>query len=129
LTSFKALQEWNTETYGYQLPETEFRQTWDSIAGNKSLRRRDSPGFAIFPIMLNNSQRNDSIPLSSLVIFAIPHNKEACMIKTKDDSVRNEAGIYFSKIDSLTMKQAKAFEEGVPTAQIVKLRGMHYIHF
>src|SRR5687768_10446468 len=32
LTSYKALQNWNTKMYGYQLPETEFRQTWDSTA-------------------------------------------------------------------------------------------------
>jgi non-heme chloroperoxidase len=127
LISFKALQDWNTKTYGFQLPETEFRQTWDSSAEDKVLRRRDSPGFAIFSTMLNNSKRYDSIPLPSLVIFAIPHDKEAWMIKTTDDKVRNEAATYFSKIDSLTMKQAKAFESGVPSAQVVKLRGMHYI--
>jgi len=127
LTSFKALQDWNTETYGFQLPEAEFRQMWDSTAEGKVLRRRDSPGFAIFPMMLNNSQSNDSISLPSLVIFAIPHDREAWMIKSTDDTVRNEAAIYFSKIDSLTIKQAKAFEDGVPSAQILKLRGMHYI--
>ncbi|MBL7698774.1 MAG: alpha/beta hydrolase [Chitinophagaceae bacterium] len=74
LTSFRALQNWNTKTYGFQLPESEYRQTWDSTAESKTLRRRDSPGFAIFPTMLNNSGKNDNIPLSSLVIFAIPHS-------------------------------------------------------
>jgi non-heme chloroperoxidase len=127
LTSFKALQDWNTETYGFQLPEAEFRQTWDSTAEGRVTRRRDSPGFAIFPMMLNNSKRNDSISLPSLVIFAMPHVKEAWMINNTDENVRREAGIYFSKIDSLTIKQANAFEDGVPSAQILKLRGMHYI--
>ena len=127
LTSFKSLQDWNTEQYGFHLPESEFRQTWDSTAEGKVLRRREFPGFSIFPTMLNNSPGNDSIPVKSLAIFAIPHTKEAWMVKTTDDKVRNEASMYFSKIDSLTMKQAKAFEEGVPSAQIVKLRGLHYI--
>jgi len=127
LTSFKALQDWNTETFGFQLPEAELRQTWDSTAEGRVTRRRDSPGFAIFPIMLNNSQKNDSISIPSLVIFAIPHIREAWMIASKDDNVRNQAEIYFSKIDTLTIKQAKAFEDGVPSAQILKLRGMHYI--
>ena len=30
LTSFKALQDWNTKTYGFKLPESELRHTWDS---------------------------------------------------------------------------------------------------
>jgi hypothetical protein len=61
------------------------------------------------------------------VIFAIPHVRETWMIKSKDDNVRNQAELYFSKIDTLTIKQAIAFEDGVPSAQILKLRGMHYI--
>jgi len=127
LTSFKSLQAWYTETYGFQLPEAEFRQMWDSTLSGRVVRRRDSPGSGIFSVMFNNSERNDNIPLPSLAIFAIPHNKEAWMIKNSDVRMRNEATAYFSKIDSLTMRQAKAFEDGVPSARVLKLKGMHYI--
>ncbi|MBL7698773.1 MAG: hypothetical protein JNK79_11460 [Chitinophagaceae bacterium] len=41
--------------------------------------------------------------------------------------MRNQGDLYFSRIDSLTTKQARAFEEGTPSARIVKLTGMHYI--
>jgi hypothetical protein len=75
---------------------------------------------------LNNSKENDNILLPSLVIFAIPHSKEAWMIRSTDNNVRNEAEDYFSKIDSLTTKQAKAFED-MPSARMLKLRGMHFI--
>ena len=126
LESFSSLQTWNTETYGFQLPQSELRQTWDSTAGGRPLRRREFPGFAVFPILLNSSARNDSIPLPSLVIFAIPHKKESWTIKDTSVTVRNEAANYFSKIDSLTVRQANAFED-VPSAEIIRLSGMHYI--
>ena len=50
------------------------------------------------------------------------------MTKSLDQKVRADAQIYLAKIDSLTIKQAKAFEDGVPTAQVMKLKGMHYIY-
>lgn len=127
LTSYKALQNWNTKMYGFQLPESEFRQTWDSTADGRPLRPRNFPGFAIFSMILSNPQKHNRIPLPSLIIFAIPHTKEAWMINSADQNVRSEATIYFSKIDSLSTKQANAFEDGVPSAQVLKLRGMHYI--
>ena len=127
LTSFKALQNWNTKIYGFQLPEAEFRQIWDSSAEGRPVRRRDFPGFALFPMILNNSEKLDRILLPSLVIFAIPHTKETWMINSTNENVRRDAGIYFSKIDSLTSKQASAIEDSVPSAQVLKLQGMHYI--
>ena len=38
-----------------------------------------------------------------------------------------EAENYFSKIDSLTIRQAKALENNVPSARILKLKGAHFI--
>jgi len=41
--------------------------------------------------------------------------------------VRKSAEVYFPKIDALAEKQAKAFEEGVPGARVIRKRGAHYI--
>jgi hypothetical protein len=41
--------------------------------------------------------------------------------------VRGAARAYFTRIDALAEKQAKAFEDGVQTARVVRLRGAHYI--
>lgn len=127
LTSFSALQDWNTKTYGFKLPESEYRQMWDSLSADKPLRRRDAPGFALFQMMLNSSGNNDNIPVASLVIYALPHKLEAWAINAKDDTVRQAAADYFLKIDSLTVKQANALEKKISSARVVKLTGMHYI--
>jgi hypothetical protein len=37
------------------------------------------------------------------------------------------ARAYFTTIDALTEKQAKAFEAGVRPARVIRLRGAHYI--
>jgi non-heme chloroperoxidase len=118
LISFKTLQDWNTETYGFELPESELRQLWDSTTSGRPTRRRSFPGFDVFPIMLNNQEKLDKIPLPSLVIYAIPHAREKWMINSTEERLRSEGQAYFSKIDSLTVKQANALEAGVPTARI-----------
>jgi hypothetical protein len=128
LTNFKTLQAWDAKTYGFQKPESEFRQTWDSTLDGRPTHPRNFPGFTMFSKILNDSAKHDNIPVTSLVIFAIPHMKEAWMTKSANQKVRADAQIYFTKIDSLATKQAKAFEDGVPTAQVMKLKGMHYIY-
>ena len=128
LTNFKALQKWDAETYGFQKPESEFRQIWDSTLDGRPTHPRNFPGFALFSTILNDSVKRNKISVSSLVIFAIPHIKEAWITKSLDQKVRADGQIYFAKIDSLTIKQAKAIEDAVPTAQVEKLRGMHYIY-
>jgi hypothetical protein len=49
------------------------------------------------------------------------------MNTSSSPSVREAAEAYFTTLDALTEKQAKAFEEGVPTARVVRLCGMHYV--
>ena len=36
------------------------------------------------------------------------------------------AKAYSATLDALTEKQAKAFEDGVPTARVIRLRGAHH---
>ena len=44
LAIFRALQKWDAQVYGFQLPESEFRQTWDSTSGGRVTKQRDFPG-------------------------------------------------------------------------------------
>lgn len=127
LRSFKALQKWDARTYGFQIPESEFRQIWDSTLEGRPTHPRDFPGFAVFSTIMNDTIKYISIPVPSLVIFAIPHIKEAWMTKSTNKKVRTDVEIYFAKLDSLTTKQAKELEASIPTAQVMKLHGMHYI--
>ena len=41
--------------------------------------------------------------------------------------VQEAARTYYSAVDAATERQAKALEEGVPTARVVRVRGAHYI--
>jgi hypothetical protein len=49
------------------------------------------------------------------------------MTRSSDPAVRKAADAYFTTVDALAEKQAKAFEDSVPTARVVRLRGMHYV--
>lgn len=127
LDSFGALQKWDAEVYGFPLPESEFRQTWDSTADGRVKSPRDFPGPQYFTTILTNPKKYDRIPGPALAIYAIPHVEETWMTESTDPAVRNTAKAYFTKLDLLTMKQARSFEDGVPGARVVRLRGMHYI--
>jgi hypothetical protein len=77
---------------------------------------------------MTNTKKHAQIPVPALAIFAIPHVREAWMMKSADPTVRKDADAYFAKIDTLAEKQANAFEDGVPGAHVVRLRGMHYVY-
>jgi len=128
LASFSALQSWDAQTYGFRLPEAEFRQTWDSTPEGRPEKPRDFPGSQSFMTIMMSTKKYTKIPVPALAVFAIPHLQEAWMSKNADPAVRKAADDYFAKLDALAVKQAKAFEAGVPGARVVKLKGMHYVY-
>ena len=77
--------------------------------------------------IMTGMKRYTDIPVPALVIFAIPHVQENWINKSTDPAVREAARAYFTTLDALTERQAKAFESGVPTARVIRLRGAHYI--
>src|SRR3989442_5602798 len=77
--------------------------------------------------IMTSTKRYTAIPVPTLVIFAIPHLQENWINKSTDPAVREAARAYFTAVDALTERQAKAFEGGVPTARVVRLQGAHYI--
>ena len=127
LKNFSALQKWDAEGYGFRLPESEFHQTWDSTSDGRVGKPRDFPGSEIFMALMNGTKKYTRIPVPALAIFAIPHIRETWMTKSTDPAVRSAADRYFANLDVIAEKQAKAFEDGVPTARVIRFRGMHYI--
>jgi pimeloyl-ACP methyl ester carboxylesterase len=127
LASFSALQRWDAQVYGFQLPESEFRQTWDSISEGRVTKQRDFPGSQMFMIVMTSSKKYANVPVPALAIFAIPHVPETWMTKSADPAIHNAADTYFARLDLLAEKQAKVFEDGVPGARVIRVRGMHYI--
>jgi pimeloyl-ACP methyl ester carboxylesterase len=127
LASFRALQKWDAQLYGFQIPEAEIRQIWDSAPDDRPMKARVFPGSQMFMTILMGNNVYSDIRVPSLVIFAIPHVPESWISKSRDPKVREEARIYFKAVDVLADKQAKAFEAGVSTARVIRLRGAHYI--
>ena len=127
LTSFSALQKWDTQVYGFRMPEAEFRQIWDSTSDGRPTKLRDFPGNSMFMNIMTSTRKYKNIPVPALVIFAIPHLQEAWMKDSTDPAVRKQVETYFTTLDDLAKKQAKAFKEGVPTSRVMRIRGMHYI--
>jgi len=76
---------------------------------------------------MNGTKKYTRIPVPALAIFAIPHIRETWMTKSTDPAVRSAADSYFADLDVIAEKQARAFEDGVPTARVIRLRGTHYI--
>ena len=70
-----------------------------------------------------------NIPVPALAIFAIPHFQPKWMADSADPKVREAAKASLAAIDALATRQAKAFEDGVPTANVVRLSGAdHYVY-
>lgn len=127
LASFKVLQKWDAQVYGFQLPESEFRQTWDSTSEGRVTKQRDFPGPQMFMTMMTSSKKYANVPVPALAVFAIPNVPETWMTKSLDPATQNAADTYFARLNFLKEKQAKVFEDGVPDARVIKVRGTHYI--
>jgi pimeloyl-ACP methyl ester carboxylesterase len=127
LSSFSALQRWDAETYGFRIPEAEFRQIWDADASGRPQRPREFPGSRLFPAMLTTPKQFRHIAVPALVVFASPHVPERWMGRATDAGVRQAAKAYFSAIDASTEQQANALAKAEPGARVVRLRASHYV--
>ncbi|MET0556372.1 MAG: alpha/beta hydrolase [Vicinamibacteria bacterium] len=126
LRSFAALRDWLARVDGYRTPEAELRQTWEADGEAPTGRRRSSPGSQAFSSILADGRR-DAGRVRALAIFALPHASERSIRKGADRAMRDRRRAYFTKIDALTERQARAFEAGVPTAHVVRIPGPHHI--
>ncbi len=127
LSSFSSLQKWDAEVNGFRIPEAEFRQTWNATSDGRPANAREAPGAPMFMAIMTGAKRYTAIPTPTLVLFAIPHLPETWMNTSADPAVRDAAGAYFTAVDALTERQAKAFQDGSPAARVVRLQGAHYI--
>jgi non-heme chloroperoxidase len=126
LASFAARQQACLRALGFTYPEGELRQQFTTTLEGRVGKERDFPGDTV---MLQGMKKYANIPVPALVIFAIPHSLAKWVNDSTDPKVR-EAAKAFSAADLvLTTRQAKAFEDGVPTAHVVRLPGAdHYVY-
>jgi pimeloyl-ACP methyl ester carboxylesterase len=123
LASFSALKQYYSRVLGFTYPEAELRQQWNSTPEGKVQKQRDFPGYAT--IMAGMKKYTD-IPVPALAIFGIPHGQGNWVDNSTDPKVCEAAKAYTAALTALTEYQAKAFENGVPTARVVRLRGAHH---
>jgi pimeloyl-ACP methyl ester carboxylesterase len=102
LATFASLQKWDAETYGFRIPEAEFRRIWDADASGRPRKPRDSPGSQLFAAMMTSTKTYTHIPAPALVIFASPHVPENWIGKSKDPAVQKAGRAYFTAVDALT---------------------------
>ena len=126
MASFGAYAKWYARVNGFAFPESELRQSWDSTPDGRVGKHRIPPGAS--GIMMG-MKKYTTVPVPALVIFAIPHDPGA-WVKTSSDSAVQEAAKTFAALETgLTERQAKAFEDSVPSARVVRLAGAHHYMF
>ena len=124
--SFAAFQQACTRDLGFTYPEGELRQQYTTTPDGRVGKQRDFPGDAM---MLQGMKRYARIPVPTLAVFAIPHAQAKWTTDSVDPKVHEAAKVFSEAEDALTTRQAKAFEDGVPTAHVVRLRGAdHYVY-
>jgi pimeloyl-ACP methyl ester carboxylesterase len=126
MANFAALQQACLHALGFTYPEGELRQQYSTTPEGRVGKQRDFPGEAV---MLEGMKKYADIPVPALVIFAIPHAQAKWVNDSTDPKVHEAAKAYSAAELVLTTKQAKAFEDGVPTARVVRLRDAdHYVY-
>ena len=123
LASFAALQQYYLRNLGFTYPEGELRQLFTTTSEGRVGEERDFPGNAM---ILEGRKKYANIPVPALVIFGIPHSLGKWVDDSTDPKVREAAKAYSAALTALTESQAKALENGVPTARVVRLRGAHH---
>jgi non-heme chloroperoxidase len=125
--SFRALGEWYSRIAGVRLPEAELRQMFNATEEGRVGAPRTPPGIpdAVFA----GVRKYTNIRAPALAIFAVPHDLGPWYTDNPDPDIRQAAADFSAKEAVLTEKQAKAFEEGVPTARVVRLPHANHLVF
>jgi pimeloyl-ACP methyl ester carboxylesterase len=123
LASFAAYQSWLKRISGVTLPESEVRQMMQSGPDGRIGKSRMSP--EIQARIFAGMKKYVDIRPPVLAIFAIPSYGGTWLAENPDIHAQAEA--YIARLRTLTEKQAKVFEEGVPGARVLRLSGSHLI--
>jgi pimeloyl-ACP methyl ester carboxylesterase len=132
LASFSMLLKYDVRVIGFPFPEGELHQHWSSTPDGRVGKPRDAdfPGGAfLFATITTAIKKYTSIPVPALAILGSPHGQEAWVDNSTDPKVHETAKAYSAALEALVDRQVKEFENGVPTARIVKLPGAHHYVF
>jgi non-heme chloroperoxidase len=128
LLSFSALQKYGDRVNGFRVPEAELRAERLTKSDGTVGDWRNSPGGPMLMKLIAGRQKYTKIRVPSLFIFANPHSLGIWVDSSGDASVRSSAKVYSDALASLTEKQEKAVQQGLPTARVITLHGAnHYV--
>jgi pimeloyl-ACP methyl ester carboxylesterase len=127
LAGFVAYQSWLKGISGVAIPEAELRQTMVSELNGTVGNSRTLPKIqeAIFAGM----KKYTEIRVPTLAIYAVPSYQGTWIEHSKDPALHAAAEAFITHARMATEKQAKAFEDGVPSARVVRLSGGHHLVF
>ena len=120
IVSYEAVRAWYLRNNGITQPEAEFRANGVALPDGKPGPPRDSPAG---PAIIAGVQKYSAIRAPALAIFATPHDLGPWIARAADPAKIREA---FEPMERLVARQAKAFEEGVPGARVVRLAGANH---
>jgi non-heme chloroperoxidase len=126
LASFAAFQRACLHALGFTYPEGELRQQYSETPEGRVGKERDFPGGAVIQ---EGMRKYTAISAPALAIFAIPHAQAKWISESTDPKVHEAGEAFSAALQALTTRQAKAFEDGVPSAHVVRLPGAdHYVY-
>jgi pimeloyl-ACP methyl ester carboxylesterase len=123
VASFAAYQSWLGRISGVIVPESELRRTMEA-GPDGSVESGTSP--KIQEAVLAGMTKYNDIRLPVLAIFAVRSYRGTRLDDSKDPALRATAGALIERARVATEKQAKALEEGLPNARVVRLSGGHH---
>jgi pimeloyl-ACP methyl ester carboxylesterase len=124
--SFTALQAWTKRTSGNTFPEAELRATMESNSDG-SVGKGRTP-LTVQQAIIAGFRKFTNIPGAVLAIYAVSPDLPPWLQENNDPAVRAAARASIADGAVLVEKQAKAFEDGVPNARVIRLpHAQHYI--
>jgi pimeloyl-ACP methyl ester carboxylesterase len=127
LASFAAYQSWLRRISGVTVPEAELRQTLDSGPNGRVGKSRTSP--KIQEAILAGMKKYSEIHVPVLAIYAVPSYHGTWLDDSQDPALHIAAERFIAHAQMATEKQAKSFEDGVPSARVVRLSGGNHLVF
>jgi non-heme chloroperoxidase len=121
LVSFAAYRLWQTRTFGFSFPEGELRQGREIKSDGTLGKRRDFQNAS--QAIATDQRKYADIRVPVLAFFAVPHVARPSAYKNTAVRAAAEANDR-----AYVEMQARAFENGVPSARVVRLpHANHYI--
>jgi len=124
LASITAYRDWLRQTAGALYPEAEIRQLWDLTPGGSVGNPRTSP--TVPPAILNGVKKFSDLRVPVLAIYADPPELPNWLKTSEDAGVRSAAQVFSEREASLVERQAKAFENGIVGAHVVRLANANH---